>query len=321
MSVKFGIQIEPQLGFDYTSVEQIALEGEKAGYDSIWSSDHFFLDDKSEERNCMECWTLLAALAVKTTKIRLGTLVTCNSYRYPAVLAKMAATVDMISNGRLFFGFGAGWKEIEYDAYGISFPSLKERMDRMEEAIQIIRLLWTEPKTSFEGRYYSIKDAFAAPKPVQKPMPLIMIGGDGEKRTLRMVAKYADYCNLFLVPNLEHKLEVLKNHCKDIGRDYDEVGKSLFATMPSVFVTDSEEELKAHFTLRAQRNNISVEKVKEVSRQYAPGTWIGYPEEVIERFQYLIELGFDYFQVCFPGFNEEAFNESQKFAKLVMNNL
>ncbi len=321
MSIKFGIQIEPQLGFDYASVEQIALEGEKVGYDSIWSSDHFFLDDKSEERNCMECWALLAALAVKTTKLRLGTLVTCNSYRYPAVLAKMAATVDMISNGRLFFGFGAGWKEIEYNAYGIRFPPLKERMDRMEEAIQIIKLLWTESKPNFKGKYYSIENAFSAPKPVQKPMPPILIGGDGEKRTLRMVAKYADYCNLFLRPNIEHKLEVLKQHCKDVGRDYEELGKSLFATMPSVFVTDSEEELTAHFTLRAQRNNIPVEKVKEISSQHAPGTWIGYSEEVIDRFQYLINLGFDYFQVCFPGFNEEAYKASQKFAKLVMRKL
>lgn len=136
MSVKFGIQIEPQSGFDYEPVEKIALNGEEAGYDSVWSSDHFFLDEKSEDRKCMEAWTLLAALPSKTEKIRLGTLVTCNSYRHPAVLAKIAATVDVISNGRLFFGVGAGWKKIEYRAYGIPFPSLRGRMDRLEEANQ-----------------------------------------------------------------------------------------------------------------------------------------------------------------------------------------
>jgi len=223
MSVKFGIFIEAQLGFNYTSVEKITLDGERAGYDSIWSSDHFFLNDKAEKLYCMEAWTLLAALAAKTKKIRLGTLVTCTSYRYPAVLAKIAATVDMISNGRVIFGLGAGWKESEYKAYGIPFPPLKERMDRLEEAIQIIKLLWTKPKASFEGKYYKIKNAISAPKPIQKPMPPIMIGGEGEKRTLRIVAKYADYCNLFFIPNLEHKLEVLKNHCKDVGRDYEEV--------------------------------------------------------------------------------------------------
>ncbi|MFQ5820628.1 MAG: LLM class F420-dependent oxidoreductase [Candidatus Heimdallarchaeota archaeon] len=318
MLVKFGIFIEAQLGFNYISVEKIALEGERAGYDSIWSSDHFFLNDTAEKLHCMEAWTLLAALASKTEKIRLGTLVTCTSYRYPAVLAKIAATVDMISNGRVFFGLGAGWKEIEYKAYGIPFPPLKERMDRLEEAIQIIRLLWTKSKASFEGKYYKIKNAISAPKPIQKPMPPIMIGGEGEKRTLRIVAKYADYCNLFFVPNLEHKLEVLKNHCKDVGRDYEEVGKSLFIGWPSVFVTESGDELTAYLTQRAKQNNISVEKLQKRFREHAPGTSVGHPEEVLERFQYFIDLGFDYFQVMFPGINEETLKVSQVFAKLVM---
>ncbi len=321
MTVKFGIFIEAQLGFNYTSVEKIALEGERAGYDSIWSSDHFFLNDKAEKLYCMEAWTLLAALASKTKKIRLGTLVTCTSYRYPAVLAKIVATVDMISNGRVFFGLGAGWKEIEYKAYGIPFPPLKERMDRLEEAIQIIKLLWTKSKASFEGKYYKIKDAISAPKPIQKPIPPIMIGGEGEKRTLRIVAKYADYCNLFFVPNLEHKLEVLKNHCKDVGRDYEKVGKSLFIGWPSVFVTESKDELNAYLTQRAKQNNISVEKLQKRFQEYAPGTSVGHPEEVMERFQYLIDLGFDYFQVMFPGINEETLKASQDFAKLVMKKL
>ena len=320
MSIKVGIQIEPQLGFDYASVERIALEGEKAGYDSIWTSDHFFLDENSEARNCMEAWALLAALAVKTEKIRLGTLVTCNSYRYPAVLAKVAATVDMISGGRLFFGIGAGWKEIEYTAYSIPFPPLKERMDRMEQAVQIIRLLWTEPRVTFKGKYYTIKDAVSAPKPVQKPMPPILIGGGGEKRTLKMVATYADYCNLILSPDLRNKLEVLKNHCQDAGRDYEEVGKSLFA-VPGVFVTDSEEELTHHLERRSTLNNMSVEKLTDLFRQNAPGSWVGYPEEVVERFQFFCDLGFDYFQVMFPGVNEEVLETSQKFAELVMKKL
>jgi F420-dependent oxidoreductase-like protein len=320
MPIRFGVQIEPQLGFDYKLVERIALECEKDGYDSIWSSDHFFLNDKSADRNCMEAWTLLAALAAKTKRIRLGTLVTCNSYRYPAVLAKVAATVDMISNGRLFFGIGAGWKKIEYRAYGIPFPSLKGRMDRLEEAIQIIRLLWTESNVTFKGKYYKINDAFSAPKPVQKPMPPIMIGGSGERRTLKMVAKYADYCNLFLVPDLKHKLEVLKRHCKDIGRDYEDVGKSLFA-YGGVFVTESEEELNNHLTERAKRNNLPIEKLKELLQKDAPGSWIGYPEEVTKRFQYFINLGFDYFQVRFPGIDEGTLKASQLFAKLVIKNL
>ncbi len=320
MSVKFGIQIEPQLGFSHKTVERIALEGEKAGYDSIWSSDHFFLDDKSEKRDCMEAWTLLTALASATKTIRLGTLVTCNSYRHPAVLAKVAATVDVISNGRLFFGIGAGWKKIEYRAYGISFPSLRGRMDRLEEAIQVIKLLWTKPKATFKGRYYKIQDAFSAPKPVQKPMPPILIGGMGEKRTLRMVAKHADYCNLWLVPELKHKLAVLKRHCEAVRRDYAEVGKSLLA-FAGIFVTESEDELNTHLARRSKRNNMPVAKLEELFRKDAPGSWVGYPEEVVERFQFLVDLGFDYFQVTFPGIDEEALRASQAFAELVMKKL
>jgi alkanesulfonate monooxygenase SsuD/methylene tetrahydromethanopterin reductase-like flavin-dependent oxidoreductase (luciferase family) len=126
VGVKFGVHIEPQLCYDYETTEQIV---EKVGYDSFWCSDHLFLNDKSEKLNCMEAWTLLAALAAKTSKIRLETLVTCNSYRQPSLLAKIAASVDMISDGRLFFGFGAGWNEIEYKAYGYSFPPIQDRMD------------------------------------------------------------------------------------------------------------------------------------------------------------------------------------------------
>ena len=125
MCAKFGLVIEPYFGFEYRSVEQIALLAERVGYESFWASDHFYLDSKSEDRNCMEVWMLMAALASRTRNLRLGTLVTCNSYRYPPVLAKMAATVDHIPNGRLFFGIGDGWKKDEYRAYGIPFPQSK----------------------------------------------------------------------------------------------------------------------------------------------------------------------------------------------------
>jgi len=321
MTIEFGAHIEPQLGFDYVNIEKIAIEAEKFGYDSFWCSDHLFLDDESEEKNCMEAWTLLAALAAKTNKIRLGTMVTCNSYRHPPLLAKIAATIDMISNGRLIFGYGAGWKKIEYEAYGYPFPSLKERMDRMEEAIQIIRLLWTEPKPSFTGKYYSIKDAFSAPKPIQKPYPPILIGGDGEKRTLKAVAKYADFCNLFPKTVLEHKLNVLKEHCKDIGRDYSAVRKSLFTAWPSVFIAESEDELEAHFAYRAEQRKMSIAEVKEFLSKDFPGSWVGYAEDIRDRFQHFIDLGFDYFMVSFPGLGDDYIKSSQIFAKKIIAKL
>jgi F420-dependent oxidoreductase-like protein len=316
MKARFGIQIEPQFGFDYQMVEKITLEAEKVGYNSIWSSDHFFLHDKAEELNCMEAWTLLAALASKTTKLRLGALVTCNSYRYPAVLAKIAATVDMISNGRLEFGIGAGWKEIEYNAYGIPFPSVRERMDRLEEALQIIKKLWTEPKVSFEGEYYKIKDAFSAPKPIQK-MPPIFIGGTGEKRILRMVAQYGDYCNFgWFTPRdkIPHLLEALKNHCDQVSRDYDSVGKSYFAY---AIMAESDEQLDERLAVRAKERNLSVEEFKK--RMGETGAFVGTPEAIQERFRDLIDLGFDYFQVMFPY--PDDLKASQEFARLVMNKL
>jgi len=322
MKVKFGVHIEPQLGYDYENTLDIALVAEKLGYESFWCSDHLFLNEKSENQNCMDAWTLLAALAADTTTIRLGTMVTCNSYRHPSLMAKIASTVDLISKGRLWFGYGAGWKKDEYEAYGYPFPKIQDRMDMMEEALQIIKLLWTEPHPSFNGKHYTIRNAFSAPKPIQKPHPPILIGGDGEKRTLRMVAEYADYCNLFLRENLEHKLDVLKEHCKTVGRDYDDVGKSLFAQgWPGIFVTDNEEELETHLTWRAANLEASREDVLENARSNAPGSWVGYPEEVIERYEHFIGLGFDFFQVMFPGVGEDYIEASKNFARLVMKKL
>jgi alkanesulfonate monooxygenase SsuD/methylene tetrahydromethanopterin reductase-like flavin-dependent oxidoreductase (luciferase family) len=192
----------------------------------------------------------------------------------------------------------------------------------MEEAIQIIKLLWTEEKASFKGKHYEIKDAFCAPKPVQKPTPPIMIGGDGEKRTLKAVAKYADYCNLFMRPNLEHKLDVLKQHCKDVGRDYDDVGKSLFvAPWPGLFLSEFEEEIEAYISQTAERFQKTIEETREYYYAGYPGSWIGYREDVIERFQYIIGLGFDYFQVMFPGIGEDYIKASNMFAEKIMKKL
>ncbi|MFX1505509.1 MAG: TIGR03560 family F420-dependent LLM class oxidoreductase [Promethearchaeota archaeon] len=313
MTIRFGIQIEPQLGFDYITVEKIALNAEKIGYHSIWSSDHFFLDTNSEEKNCMEAWTLLAALAAKTRTLRLGTLVTCNTYRYPAVLAKIAATVDMISNGRLEFGIGAGWKEIEYNAYGIPFPSVKDRMDQLEESIQIIKKLWTDSKVSYNGKHYQIKDAFSAPKPIQQ-LPPIFIGGTGKKRILRMVAKYADYCNFgwFIDPEtIPDLLDALKHHCEKVNRDFDSVGKSFFA---SVILAETEDELETILTERAKARRLTL---KEYQKSIGSlNVFFGTPEIVQNGFENLVALGFDYFQIMFPYPNDLA--QSERFAKLIL---
>ena len=191
----------------------------------------------------------------------------------------------------------------------------------MEEAIEIIKLLWTEPKVTYEGKYYQIKDAFSAPKPVQKPWPPIMIGGMGKKVLLKMVAKHADYCNFMLRPELERSLEILKAHCKVVGRDYEEIGKSLFAVGIPIFVSKSEEEIENYLKGIAERYKRPLEAIKERIKQDAPGSWVGFPEEVIERFEHLNSLGFDSYQVMFAGFDEKIVKYSQDFAELVMKKL
>jgi F420-dependent oxidoreductase-like protein len=208
---------------------------------SAWTFDHFVPPGPGQDpnANCFEGWSALAALASQTDRIRLGCLVTGVTYREPAVLAKMAATVDHISNGRLEFGIGAAWHEAEHRMYGIAFPPVKERQDRLEEAMQVMRLLFdTDGKVSFEGKYYSLRDAVFVPRFVQRPHAPIMIGGGGEKRTLRAVARYADVMNVFGTPAIvEQKIAVLERHCRDIGRDPAEIERTVAAT---VVVTDNQ---------------------------------------------------------------------------------
>ena len=310
--IKFGIQIEPQFGYDFETVRKIVLMAEQQGFYSIWSSDHFFLHENATEINCLEAWSMLAAISSITTKIRMGTLVTGNSYRNPALLAKIASTVDHISKGRLEFGIGAGWKKIEYDAYGYYYPPVKERMEALEEALQIIKLLWTEPKATFEGKHYTIKEAISFPKPVQF-LPPIFIGGTSKKYILKMVAKYGDYCNFgwFVPPDeIPDLLNVLKDHCQKIGRDYESVGKSFFAY---VILGENETELDELVEKLAKKRNLTPEDYK---KRLGNGVFFGTPEQVKERFDRLIDLGFTYFQVMFPfGFD---YDQALKFSNSIL---
>jgi len=317
MHPKFGIHFEPLFGFDYKTIENVTLNAEQLGYDSVWTCDHFFKDLDSVSTNSLEAWTLLTALAVKTSKMQLGVLVTGNSYRHPALLAKIAATIDMISDGRLILGIGAGWKEIEYSAYGYRFPSLKERMDRLEEAIQVILALWTYDRVTFEGEYYQLNDAVFAPKPIQKPHPPILIGGHGEKRTLRMVAKYGDMSNFspWGTNRIDQLLIALKQHCKELNRDYDEITKTFLGYC---CVTDDEDEILSFNKEKAQEQGISVKKYLE-KQSSLPGAWAGSPDEVKARYEYLFEKGFTHFQIVFPYRKETEM--SKIFAELVLPNI
>jgi F420-dependent oxidoreductase-like protein len=234
VELKFGLQ-HPNFSFDgegpqiVEKLRNLVGRAESYGFDSFWVMDHFHqIPNVGEVQEPMlEGWTTQSVVAGFTSKIRLGTLVTGMVYRYPSVLAKVGATLDVLSKGRLIMGIGAAWNVDEATAYGIPFPPVKERMQRLEEGVQIIRKMWTEEKATFSGKFYQLRNAYCNPKPIQKPHPPIMIGGSGERRTLKIVAKYADACNLFgSVETVKKKLEVLRGHCRSVGRDYDSIVKS-----------------------------------------------------------------------------------------------
>ena len=292
--MKFGLQ-HPVFSFDYRnrdtsqivdSLKNLVTRAENRGFDSFWVMDHFHqipFVGKPEEP-MLESWTTISVLAGITTKIKLGTLMTGIIYRHPSILAKIGATLDVLSKGRLFMGIGAAWNEEESSAYGIPFPSAKERFLRLEEAIQIIRKMWTEePSASFNGQYYQIKNAFCNPKPIQKPSPPIMVGGSGERQTLRIVAKYADACNLFgSAETVKRKLSILKEHCRNVGRDYD----SILKTKLGVVVIDDDKEMA-----RKRLQQIIMGMPEEQINEFAI---YGTPEDVLRQKESLEDAGIQY---------------------------
>jgi F420-dependent oxidoreductase-like protein len=190
------------------------------GWDLACVTDHFMPNTPDRVGDTLECWTTLASLAAAVPRMRLGTIVSGNTYRHPAVLAKMATNVDIVSGGRLVCGIGAGWQENEHRAYGIPFFTLRERLERLDEACQVLKLLWTQPRATFRGRYYQLDDAPLMPRPVQQPHPELMVGGGGEKVTLRVAARHADHWNVWGGPAiLAHKGKILEEHCAAVGRD------------------------------------------------------------------------------------------------------
>ncbi|MEO6651183.1 MAG: LLM class F420-dependent oxidoreductase, partial [Ilumatobacteraceae bacterium] len=220
---------------------EIAQLAEQLGYDSLWVYDHFHNVPRPAHEAVFECWTVMAAISQLTTTIRLGQMVGCNSYRNPAVLAKITSSIDVISGGRLDWGIGAGWYENEYRAYGFEFPKPKDRIGMLEETVKIVRSMWTEPETTFSGRYYDVKRANCDPKPIQQPTPPIWIGGGGEQLTLRVVAEQADCSNFGGPPEMwAHKRDVLRGHCETVGRDADEIRMTW---SPEVFIRETEAEI------------------------------------------------------------------------------
>jgi F420-dependent oxidoreductase-like protein len=226
----------PNLAGEWGPLRDFAQHIEQSGWDGLWVADHFMPNQEDNSGPTGEAWTNLSALAASVPRIRLGTMVTGNTYRHPAVLAKMAAQVDEISGGRLVLGIGSAWQQNEHEAYGIPFYTVGSRLRRLEEAVQVIHSLFENDRTDFDGKFYQITNAPLSPKPTQRPRPPILIGGGGEKVTLRLAAQYADEWNVWGDPEfLRHKIGILEQHCADLGRDPSEIRKSANAM---VHITD-----------------------------------------------------------------------------------
>jgi F420-dependent oxidoreductase-like protein len=222
----------------------IAQRAERAGFYSIWVMDHFFQIRGlgSPEHEMLEGWSALAFAAGRTNRIKLGTMVTGVTYRHPGILVKTATTLDVLSHGRAYFGIGAAWNDQEHHGLGVPFPPLGERFDRLEEALKIARQMWSGDEHPFEGKHYRLERPLCSPQPVSKPHPPILIGGGGERKTLRLVAQYGDACNLFVrigKEAVQSKLDVLRHHCQDVGRSYEEIEKT---TLDSLHISSEPRE-------------------------------------------------------------------------------
>jgi len=276
--MRFSVWPAPTQSF--ADVLEIARHAESTGWDGLFYADHFMPDGDSTRVAWPEAWTTLAALAAMVPRIRIGPLVTGNTYRHPAVLAKMAATVDHVSGGRLVLGLGAGWQENEHRQYGIPFYTLKERLERLAEACELIKSLFTNETTTMRGKHYSLENAVLEPKPVQKPLPLL-IGGGGEKVTLRIAAKFADEWNVWGdVATLKSKMGILDGYCAELGRSPRAIQRSAVALL---FLTD---------------DRALVEKMR--SRPIGRPTIIGNADEVREIVRAYREVGVD--ELIVPDF-------------------
>ncbi len=273
----------------FEQLKTVTLECERLGYDSVWLDDHLMYG----ESQILECWTTLSALAASTSRIKLGTMVACNTHRNPALLAKAAATLDVLSGGRLEFGIGAGAQETEHKAYGFSFPQPAARIAQLEEALEVIRRLWTYPKANYPGKTYTLKDAVCEPKPKQKPHPPIIVGGSGEKRTLKVAAKYADRFDWGFLPSIElyrHKLSILQRNCELIGRNFKEIELSCWPS-GQILVAADQTELKE-----------KVGKYKPAGtslEEFEKFTLMGTKEDCLRGFQAYVDLGATYFMLYF----------------------
>ena len=284
--LRFGLRLTQEIT-DFSELRDIAQAAENLGYHSLWLYDHFFHFPTPENLSVLEPWTLMSVIAGATKRIRVGTMVLCNGYRPPSLLAKMAATLDVLSGGRLELGYGAGWHQEEFAAYGYSFPPVATRIRMMEEALAAMKTLWREDVANLDGKYYRLAGARCEPKPVQKPHPPITIGGGGEKMLLRAVARHADIWNYFplALPEYERKVAILEQHCRDAGRDPNTLQRSL---MIPTLTAEWEKDVRDQLELAKNKGYMWVHM-----GNYVQGT----PDTVVPRYRDYIRRGVSFFIV------------------------
>ncbi len=289
-----------------TSVN-IAVLAEELGFDSIWVYDHFHNVPKPAHEAVFECWTTIAAISQRTSRIRLGQMVGCNSYRNPGLLAKITSTVDVISGGRLDWGIGAGWYENEYKGYGYEFAKPSDRIGMLRETVEIVKSMWTQPETSYDGKYYKMSRAHCDPKPLQQPTPPVWIGGGGEQLTLRVVAQHADVSNFgSSVEEFVKKREILKEHCRAVGRDEDTIRKTISS---EVFIRATEKEIEQ----AGSRNPWGLP-----ADQWREKALVGTPEQVSEKIQKYLDAGCTGFVPWCPDY--PSTETIERFAREVIPN-
>jgi len=295
-----GVQIEPQFGFKFEDILAIALDAERVGFTRLWVSDHLFLDEKAPKTDCLEAWTVLAALAVLTERIRIGPMVTSQSYRNPALLAKIAAGVDVMSKGRLDFGLGAGWKEVEYRAYAYDFPDAPTRVTQMVETLEICTRMWTDERATYHGKHYHIENALCSPKPMQKPLP-IWIGGS-KPRVMRAAAKYGHAFNITVSASapgdLPDRLRDLDEACRAEKRDPKTLLRSAFL-LACVGKTRAEaEERLDQIAARSKTDRAGILKQR-------PGLLFGTADDAVAKLRTYAEKGIGHANIMFQPYGSE----------------
>jgi len=295
-----GVQIEPQFGFKFEDVLAIALDAERVGFTRLWVSDHLFLDPKAVNTDCLEAWTLLAALAVRTQRIRIGPMVTSQSYRNPALLAKIAAGVDVMSKGRLDFGLGAGWKDLEYRAYGYEFPDAPTRVTQMIETLEICTRMWKEERATYQGKHYRIENALCSPKPMQRPLP-IWIGGS-KPRVMRAAAKYGHAFNITVSASapgdLPDRLRDLDEACRAEKRDPKTLLRSAFL-LACVGKTRAEAEQRLdQVAARSKTDRAGILKQR-------PGLLFGTADDAVAKLRTYAEKGIGHANIMFQPYGSE----------------